>query len=59
MDNPLVKESAYYMDFTCIYDLTWYPFDTHYCIINISLLAQGQVCTNHATYSIVETGPHA
>jgi hypothetical protein len=45
MDNPLVKESAYYMDFTCIYDLTWYPFDTHHCIINISLLAQGQVNT--------------
>jgi hypothetical protein len=45
MDNPLVKESAYYMDFNCYYDLTWYPFDTHHCKINISLLAQGQVST--------------
>ncbi len=43
LENLLVKESAYCLDFTCYYDLTWYPFDTQHCTINISLLAQGQV----------------
>jgi hypothetical protein len=42
-DNQLVKESAYCLEFVCYYDLSWYPFDTQYCAINMSLLALNQV----------------
>jgi Neurotransmitter-gated ion-channel ligand binding domain len=42
-ENPLVKESTYFLEFICYYELSWYPFDMQYCAINISLLAQGQV----------------
>ena len=48
-ENPVVKESTYYLEFICYYDLTWFPFDTQYCTVNMSLLSQASINTALST----------
>ncbi len=39
-DNPIQFSRQYYMDFTCDFDLLYYPFDTQVCAIAIKIQNQ-------------------
>lgn len=38
--NPIVLSREFYQEFTCDFDLTWYPFDRQVCFMNFTV--QGQ-----------------
>lgn len=38
--NPIVLSREFYQEFTCDFDLSWYPFDRQICYMNFTV--QGQ-----------------
>ena len=38
--NPLILKKEYYQEFTCYFDLTWYPFDHQRCFMNFTIQDQ-------------------
>ena len=35
--NPIILKREFYHEFTCDFDLTWYPFDRQVCFMNFTV----------------------